>query len=131
MRRFIKRLHRGEKGFTLIELLIVVAILGILAAVVVPNVGGFFSTGKLNAANTEVQNVKTAAMAYYAETGTWPTDSDALYVAGDPNLSYLNEDSHSLYAFDTAWGTITGATGGYDAESLDFDPTGQEWVKEP
>jgi prepilin-type N-terminal cleavage/methylation domain-containing protein len=130
MRRFMKRLHRGEKGFTLIELLIVVAILGILAAVVVPNVGGFFSTGKLNAANTEVQNVKTAAMAYYAETGTWPDDSSFLYDP-DPNLSYLNEDSHSLYAFDTDWGTITGATLGYDDESLDFDATGQEWVKEP
>jgi prepilin-type N-terminal cleavage/methylation domain-containing protein len=99
MRRFIKRLHRGEKGFTLIELLIVVAILGILAAVVVPNVGGFFSTGKLNAANTEVANVETAAMGYYADEGAWPTDSSVLYNA-DPALSYLSDEPSIVYPFD-------------------------------
>jgi type IV pilus assembly protein PilA len=76
MKRFMKRLHRGEKGFTLIELLIVIAILGIIAAIVVPNVAGFMTSGTLNAANTEVANVKTAAVGYLAEEGIWPTNSD-------------------------------------------------------
>ena len=40
---------RGEKGFTLIELLIVVAILGVLAAVVIPNVGRFIGRGESEA----------------------------------------------------------------------------------
>ena len=60
----MKMLHRGEKGFTLIELLIVVAILGIIAAVVALNIGGFFGTGKEQAANTEAHQVQTAIIAY-------------------------------------------------------------------
>jgi type IV pilus assembly protein PilA len=75
----MKRLHRGEKGFTLIELLIVIAILGIIAAIVVPNVAGFMLTGTLNAANSEVQNVQIAATGYVSENNAeWPDSSDDL-----------------------------------------------------
>ena len=54
---------RGEKGFTLIELLIVVAILGVLAAVVIPNVGRFIGRGEEEASDTEKTNVQTAVIA--------------------------------------------------------------------
>lgn len=101
MKSLMKRMHRGEKGLTLIELLIVVAILGIIAAVVIPNLGAFMVTGRISAANTEVENVKTASLAYYAEQELWPETSDVLntYMAG--NLT-------GRYTFDTAWGWITG-----------------------
>ncbi len=54
---------RGEKGFTLIELLIVVAILGVLAAVVIPNVGRFIGRGESEASDTEFANIQTAVIA--------------------------------------------------------------------
>ena len=54
---------RGEKGFTLIELLIVVAILGVLAAVVIPNVGRFIGRGEDEAADTEFANIQSAVVA--------------------------------------------------------------------
>ncbi len=54
---------RGEKGFTLIELLIVVAILGVLAAVVIPNVGRFIGRGESEAADTEFANIQSAVVA--------------------------------------------------------------------
>ena len=103
MRRLMKGRRRGEKGFTLIELLIVVAILGILAAVVIPNVGAFMTTGKLNAANTELENVKTASLAYYAENSVWPTDS------GDLG-GFLSGVLGGTYTFDTGYGWVTGGT---------------------
>ena len=56
----MRSIKKDQKGFTLIELLIVVAILGILAAVVVPNVGRFLGSGKTESADTEYQNILTA-----------------------------------------------------------------------
>jgi type IV pilus assembly protein PilA len=77
--KFMKGVHREERGFTLIELLIVIAILGVIAAIVVPNVAGFTTTGALNAANTEAQNVQIAATGYVSENNAeWPDSSDDL-----------------------------------------------------
>jgi len=104
MKRFMKGLRKGEKGFTLIELLIVVAILGILAAVIVPNLSSFLGTGTVAAANTEAANCETAALAYYADNdGVWPGTSAAL-------TSYLSNTPKATYTFSTTSGKITAAT---------------------
>ena len=60
---------RGEKGFTLIELLIVVAILGVLAAVIIPNVGRFMGRGEAEARRTERRSVEAAVIAMMSENG--------------------------------------------------------------
>ena len=81
---------RGEKGFTLIELLIVVAILGVLAAVVIPNVGRFIGRGETEAAETEKTNVQTAVIAMMTDNGLSELPSgyvDDSGVASTDNMS--------------------------------------------
>ena len=81
---------RGEKGFTLIELLIVVAILGVLAAVVIPNVGRFIGRGEKEAAATEFTNIQAAVVAMMTDNQleTLPTGFvDGTVIAATDNMS--------------------------------------------
>ena len=59
---------RRKNGFTLIELLIVVAILGVLAAIVIPNVGRFIGAGEDEAKKTELSTIQTAVTAMMVDS---------------------------------------------------------------
>lgn len=63
---------RNRKGFTLIELLIVVAIIGILAAVAIPQFAAYRMRGYNSAATSDLKNMKTAAEAYFADNQNYP-----------------------------------------------------------
>jgi len=124
---FMGRLHQGERGFTLIELLIVVAILGILAAVIVPNLAGFLGTGNVAAANTEVANIESAALAYHADhDGAWPDDSDDLVA------DYLSATTkYAVYDFGAgSFGRVTGVTEKAAADTIAWVDADHEWQKD-
>ena len=116
----MERLHRVEKGFTLIELLIVIAILGIIAAIVIPNVAGFMTSGRLNAANTEAANVKTAASGFMTEYGEWPDDSDNL-------VPFLEGTIKATYVFGGTVGIER--VSDQEWEGIYWDTDSQTWAR--
>ncbi len=60
------------KTFTLIELIVVIAIIAILAAIIAPNAYRAIEKSKISKAAGDMRAIKTASMAYYADTGSWP-----------------------------------------------------------
>ncbi len=71
-----RRVLRDTRGFTLIELLIVVAIIGILAAIAVPNVTRSLATARANACKANIAVLQNATDLYYVDQGDMP-DPDA------------------------------------------------------
>jgi type IV pilus assembly protein PilA len=67
----MRKLHTRRGGFTLIELMIVVAIIGILAAIAIPNFLKFQLRSKTGEAKTNLAALRTAEEGYFAEYGVY------------------------------------------------------------
>ena len=68
-------LNRNSKGFTLIELLIVVAIIGIIAAIAIPNLLNAIDRGKQKRTMADVRSIGTAVESYAVDTNMYPTSA--------------------------------------------------------
>ncbi|ACC98335.1 PilE-like protein [Elusimicrobium minutum Pei191] len=69
-----------KKGFTLIELLVVVLIIGILAAIALPQYTKTVEKARAAEVLASIRTLKDALEIYYMETGVYPTDPEALNV---------------------------------------------------
>ncbi|EPI1673943.1 pilin, partial [Neisseria gonorrhoeae] len=75
-----------QKGFTLIELMIVIAIVGILAAVALPAYQDYTARAQVSEAILLAEGQKSAVTEYYLNHGEWPKDNDEAGVASSDKI---------------------------------------------
>jgi len=84
---------KGKKGFTLIELMIVVAIIGILAAIAIPNFLRFQAKSKQSEAKTNLGGIFTAEISYFGEQSHYGNfDNIAWAPTGTTRYMYYSGD---------------------------------------
>ncbi len=139
----MKKFHNRKGGFTLIELMIVVAIIGILAAIAIPNFLRFQLKAKSSEGKTNLAAIRTAEESYYSEFGLY-VSALASPATVDDNLkkAFSNVQNGPNAGFDRlGWSPegwvffnyVVAANGAFSQftasaqADIDADGTGQTW----
>jgi len=129
---------RNKKGFTLIELMIVVAIIGILAAIAIPNFLKFQAKSKQSEAKTNLKGIYTAETGYFGEMNSYGTFQTVNWEpVGNSRYRFTlltsgTDEGNMGVTFD-AWVTVTPAwtTNSFTAGAqgnVDSDATNDQWT---
>ena len=121
-----------QRGFTLIELMIVVAIIGILAAIAIPNFIRFQARSKQSEAKTNLKAIFTAQKSYFGERDAYvDTISDIGFSPERGNrYAYFNGTARTACQVRTA-GTIPAALAGQNCVEVDIFKYGAGMVAQP
>lgn len=119
----------ATSGFTLLELLVVLVVMGLIAAIVTPQVMSMLSGAKSNAMELQIETLSTALNYYQLDVGTYPSDEQGLAALIDPPKDvknwrgpYVRKRQHLL----DPWGRpfkyhAPGRKGPFDVYSLGED----------
>jgi type IV pilus assembly protein PilA len=120
MKRFLLKICRNKKGFTLVELLIVFTLLGVLAAIMIPNVSGLVDHGHDQAAQAELSIIQTAIDSMMAKEGidtvtvTTSTNNMSGFPTGNPLYpGYLRYEASTGNYSCNATGFVTQEATGF------------------
>ncbi len=125
-------INRNTCGFSLIELMIVVAIIGILAAIVYPSYSSYVQRASREEAWTNLLKIVDRQERYFLQNNNYANTTQLAYVAteGTPNYSYSIEDlvtdAGSSGAFTAVATVITGSpqAGDADCQYISIDSNG-------
>ena len=108
-------MKKRQLGFTLIELMIVVAIIGILAAIAIPAYQDYTIRAQVSEGLTLVSGAKTAVSEYWLESGAWPANNDQAGLADKHDIigTYVEHIAVEDNVIEIKYG--------YDAHTTIFD----------
>ena len=122
-------MNRNSKGFTLIELLIVVAIIGIIAAIAIPNLLNAIDRGKQKRTMADLRSIGTAVESYSIDNNVYPVASamntletfvEPVYIRTAP----LADGWTRSFQVSAVIGEYTVCSGGKDGGTCTTDGTG-------